>query len=130
MKAKGLVNVKYDKKRNLVRGDVIELDNPSKILAAVKDAVGQKLSVDGECQCWPDEITIDENFSVTSKGEMFFGKYNNNHYKATGKVGIRTLNVKTDKLKPVKEHTYDIEFCDHLDALNQPDLKVISFNLK
>lgn len=128
MKAAGIVTQKYDKKKGLYKGDVIELSPERKVIAAVKDAVKEQ-SKDGETVCWAEEVTVDEEPHTSSAGEKFFGKYNNQNYNATGKVVIRTLDVKKDKLTPVKNFKFKIQFCDCLDEINQPDLKVDTFTL-
>lgn len=129
MKVKGIVTQKYDKKRNLHRGDVIEFSADEKAILAVKDAVKQS-SVLGETQVWAEGIVLDGNLTTSAKGEKFHKKYTNASYKTKGTVVIRTLNVKTNKLKPAVTHKFSIEFCDCLDELNQPELKVDSFELK
>lgn len=128
MKAKGIVMQKHDKKRNLYRGDVIELSTEEKAVEAVKDAVKGE-SAPGETVCWAESIVID-SVTANSKGEKFHGKYSNATYRASGKVVIRTLDAKRDKLKTSTERSFKLEFCDCLDPLNQPDLKVESFELK
>ena len=129
MKVKGIVTQKYDKSRNLHRGDVIELTPEEKAVEAVKSAVSE-MSVPGETMCWSEGTDIPGPVSLNANGEKFHGKYTNGTYRVSGKVVIRTLDVKTDRLKPIKESDFDLVFCDCLDALNQPDLKVESFNIK
>lgn len=128
MKVKGIVTQKYDKKRNLYKGDVIELDADAKAVEAVKDAVKLQ-SVDGETMCWAESVEAGA-LATTPKGDKFHNKYSNSTYRVSGKVVIRTLNLKNDKLQPAKEESFDIVFCDCLDALKQPDLKVEEFKIK
>ena len=129
MKVKGVVTQKYDKKRKLHRGDVIELSAEEKVVAVVKDAVAG-MSEEGKTVCWAEGVTPDATPTVINAGDKFHGKYSNAKYKATGKVVIRTLNVKTDRVKPVKESSFSVDFCDCLDSLNQPELKVENFEIK
>ena len=128
MKAQGIMKKKYDRKSGLNYGDIIELIPDRKVEEAVKDAV-KGISKEGEAVCWAENIEVGSDLHFNSQGEKFFSKYNNNYYKASGKVVIRTLNAKTDKLRPAKTYKFKIEFCDCLDTINQPDLKVKEFSI-
>ena len=129
MKAQGIVKSKFDKKRGLNYGDIIELEPKAKCIAAVKDAVAAS-SEKGETVCYAEDVTIDDkDLRFAPQGDQFFGKYNNNSYNVKGTVVIRTLDAKRDVLKTKKEHKFELVFCDCLDEINQPDLKVSTFKL-
>jgi len=129
MKVAGIVTAKYDKARGLVKGDVIELAVGDKIIEAVKEAVAQS-SKSGKTQAWAENVLVTPT-SVHSnqKGDKFHGKYSHNHYKASGEVVIRTMDVERDKLLAAKKSKFEISFCDCLDEINQPDIKIDEFKI-
>ena len=126
MKIKGVYK---DKKR---KGEPIEYEPAEKVPLAVMDGL-IKEAPKGEvwyAEGGPKAISLDETkFQFTPRELKSKKKFANNAYKAEGKVKLRVLDKK-DKLRPVKEKTFKIEFCDCLDSWGQPELKITKFVLQ
>lgn len=128
MKIKG-IHRKPNRKTGKRAGDVIEYSPEEKIPLAVKEAVINQ-APEG-CQWLPCDIAVDKfNFIPLKNKAIEDKRFTSNAYSANGKVYIKTLVHKSDKLFPKKEHSFSIKFEDALDYLGQPDLEVTEFNLK
>jgi len=120
MKIKGVSSVKGR------RGQVIEFSPEEKVPLAVKESINA-LSVVGKKICWAETITVDNlEYSPIGTKES---KYTTNSYKASGTVECRTQNTEKNRLYPVKQYKYKIEFVDVTDELGLPDLKIDKFEM-
>jgi hypothetical protein len=126
MKIKGTITKGKD------RGRPIEFSPEEKFSLAVKDAVKGKAPKDEVW--WAEDIEVPKKHWVAKKApdakrSLKDPNFANNGYSGSGTCFVRRHELKTDKLRPRKKVKFKLEFCDCLDDLGLPDLKIEKFKL-
>lgn len=112
------------------RGEVVELTEEKKILAAVKEGVNKWAEnyKDGKYLAFCTEIVPTDSTS-SPHGDPLKGKWANNIYRARGTLKLHLRNKEKDTQLEPRDKKFTILFYDSLDSMGLPDLDVESLTL-
>jgi hypothetical protein len=110
------------------RGVVVELDDETKVVAALKDAASSwsEGNEDGKYLCYIRDPKVDKT-NTQIAGNPLRGKFKNNSYFATGNCTVHFRDRKSGKIRQPKQMGFSIKFKDVLDRMGMPDLEVTEY---
>ena len=108
------------------KGNPIEFSPAEKFQKAVEKFLNSAAE-EGKMYLFEKAEVKESTFSKKGLGN---NGYSDNAYLAKGKVWYKTLDVKSDKLYPVKQSSFEIGFEDCCDEHGMPDLKLNDFKLQ
>ena len=110
-------------------GEVIELSAEEKVPLTLQDGLSKYKEFEGKYLVWFTGCVL-SNVNFFPKGELIKGKWQNNHYKATGSAMFHLRKLDPDRLLSPKKRNFSMEFEDCTDPIGQPDTKVTKLTLE
>lgn len=104
-------------------GEIIELSAEEKVPLTLQDGISKYEEFEGKFLAWTSSPSL-SNVRFYPKGELLKGRWQHNHYIATGSVVLHMRKLDPDRLLAPKKRTFLLEFEDCLDPIGQPDTKV------
>jgi hypothetical protein len=123
------VKIKSIKRDGNSSGEIVELSAEEKVPLTLQDALARHKEFEGKSSAWFTDLSL-TSVNFFPNGNPLKGKWQNNHYKASGAIKLHLRRMDPDRLLAPKPKKFTIEFKDALDSIGQPDTEVIKLTLE